>query len=349
MLQASGHAFDQIPKTINGHFVLYLYAAIYRLIYHIWQLSKVGGRDVPAVFKRYPFLKNYLFEMRKYMPNKIGWMEVLSWWRREIQIWEKGIDKHLPLRALALDGDVGYHSCLAFMAVGLVEEDSRFGTLFAELQAPLGQRRPAFELLGQMIAANGSLPNNNDSLKICGPLIRYGLVDVLNPQSPRSEWILRIPSLLWDAACGQVDDKADSWCSYQRQETSSNIADLIYPAELIAKLKNVPDLITSGKVRALIIRSDYGSDPLEVIGALAKHLRYGVVSVDGGSDVVKDNLKLLGPLCTMTRSMPVLQYDLGPGDTVEPPVLNGYKGPSCFMLGLEGGLSTRYDKKFTYD
>ncbi|MCB0231657.1 MAG: ATP-binding protein, partial [Anaerolineae bacterium] len=40
----------------------------------------------------------------------------------------------------------------------------------------------------------------------------------------------------------------------------------------------------------------------------------------------------------MTRAMPVVSYDLGPGETASLPELAGYDGPLGVILGMEGGL-----------
>ena len=192
-----------------------------------------------------------------------------------------------------------------------------------------------------MISANGAIPNPSEAWDICTPLIRDGFIDVQNSQSPRSEWILRAPPLIWDAVYGREDNHNAPWLKYQPLSSFSEIGELIYSNDLIARLKNLPHLFKSSKVRHLILRSDYGSDPLEVIGAVAGSMNYDIVSVDGKSDDSKEHLRLLGPYCTLVRAIPVVRYDLISGETIAPPVFNGYNGPICFLLGLEGGLDTR--------
>lgn len=340
MLLRTEPGFEAVPKTAEGHFVLYFYAAIYHLLGHIERLSRVGGQKPEAVFGRYPFLGKYVSEMQAHMPSELHGFEAMSGWRQAIENWEGPIEDHLPLRSLTSEAAIGYPGCLAFMATGLVEEDSRFGTLFAELQAPLGLRRPTFELLGQMIAVDGRPSGHAESWTVCRALIREGLVEVMNPQSPRSEWVLRPPQLLWDAARRRVDDRAADGFRFRGPAMFPALSDLIYPAEFIARLNNLPRLLSGGKVRNLILRCDYGADPLEVAGALARSRNAGLISVDGMSETAKENVKLLGPLCTLTRSLPVLQYDLAPGETVSAPPLTGYFGPVIYTLGCEGGLDT---------
>jgi hypothetical protein len=40
----------------------------------------------------------------------------------------------------------------------------------------------------------------------------------------------------------------------------------------------------------------------------------------------------------MARAMPLITYDLGPGETTEVPALAGYRGPLAVLMGLDGGL-----------
>ena len=155
-----------LPADAGGHFVLSLYAAIFRLVNHLRRLAELSDATLEQAFERYPFLGEYFLEMRPRMPEGLTWTDGLDWWREQIRIFERRCEGrcevHLPLLALdrvadlsadadeegcedgtesAEDGDagaaLGFAGRLAFMAIGLVEEDSRFGTIFAELQQPL--------------------------------------------------------------------------------------------------------------------------------------------------------------------------------------------------------------------
>ncbi|MCK7496547.1 MAG: hypothetical protein MZW92_40770 [Comamonadaceae bacterium] len=67
----SGSAFEDVPRNPAGSFVLYLYAAIYRLMRQIQRLSEAGGLEFDEIFNRYPFLGDYYLEMRRHMPETI--------------------------------------------------------------------------------------------------------------------------------------------------------------------------------------------------------------------------------------------------------------------------------------
>ncbi|MCP4288529.1 MAG: AAA family ATPase, partial [Gammaproteobacteria bacterium] len=345
------NTFEDIPRTMKGHFVLHFYAAVYRLVNHIRRLNEVGGEDLEKTFERYPFLNGYLVEMLRYMPQETSWEEALGWWETEITTWEKAGSEHLPLRALSEQGGINFPNRVALMIVGLVEEDSRFGTLFARLQEPLAHRRPCLELVGQMMRHEG-LTGGTDPWNICGPLLSSGLIDVANKDAPRSEWVLRVPSILWDVVRGEIGPHPAPWCQYHPSETFPQIKELIFPDEFLGRLEQLPALVMSGKAHAIVLRGTQGSESLRVMGAVARTLGQNVIEVSPspagrgeGEEAARKRWEGLGLLCSMTRSLPVITYDLGPGEIAELPHLTGYKGPVGILMGFEGGLRDRTVEK----
>jgi ATPase family protein associated with various cellular activities (AAA) len=343
--ESENDTFAGVPPTAGGHFVLCLYAAIFRLLHRAKLLSEAGGTTLEALFERYPFLGEYFTEARAHLPEDLTWGDAAAWWREELAAWEVECGERLPLSDLAAQPGVGEAGRLAFMTAGLVEEDSRFGTLFAELQEPLAHRRPTLELVGQMAAGE---PGQNDSWAICRPLIEAGFLAVADREAPRAEWVLKVPPLLWDAARGGGAGSAlvqsgrpAPWCRLAPPEQLPEIAHLVQPPELLARLGRLPQLLGTGRTRTLVLRAAPGAEPEEVCGAVARALGRGAVLVEGAAFADEGPARLLAPLATLTRSLPVLSYDLGPGETAEPPPLPGYTGPLAIVLGLEGGLGSR--------
>lgn len=337
-------AFEHVPRSPAGGFVLYLYAAIYRLMRQIQRLSDAGGLEFDAVFERYPFLGDYYLEMRRHMPEQITWGDGGQWWRRQIKAWETSAAEHLPLRALVEDAGLGFESCLAFMVTGLVEEDSRFGTLFAELQEPLAHRRPTLELVGQMMIEE-SLVGESDPWTVCRPLFDLGLVEAPNRQAPRSEWLLRVPPLLWDAARGEMSARPAPWAEYKAPASFPGFDDLIAAPETVTRLRKLPGLIRAGITRLIILRGMQGSNTTEILGTVAGALGQGLIAVDAAALRDAEEAASLGALCIMGRAMPMLNYDLAPGETADLPRLAGYDGPVGVYLGLEGGLASHVTEK----
>ena len=332
-------AFEKIPYTASGHFLLNFYAAVYRLINHIYRLGK--EEELDKTFKKYPFLEGYFKEMLKYMPEDVGWEDALLWWENEITSWEKECTNHLPLLALTENGNIDFCGRVALMVVGLVEEDSRFGMLFSKLQEPLESRRPCLELAGQIMMDNG-LGGVSDHFGIYQSLLSTGIIDVINRDAPRSEWVLRVSPILWDTIRGRIEHHPAPWCQYHPYETFQEPRELIFQDEFIEKLEQVPALV-QGKVDAIILRCRHGSESLQVIGSVARILNMNIIEVLNSPE--EQQWRLLGPLCSATHSIPVIRYDLGPGETADLPLLNGYKGPICIIMGLEGGLNGKIMKR----
>jgi hypothetical protein len=335
--------FADVPTTPAGHFVLCVYASIFQVLNHVRRLGEVGGTSLEAMFERYPFLGEYFSEMRAEMPEEITWGDAAAWWQEAIDAWEAECPVRLPLADLAAAPGIGHAGRLAFMTAGMVEEDSRFGTVFAELLAPLSHRRPSLELIGQIVG-DGAAPGEADAWAICRGLLDAGFLTAADRTAPRAEWVLRAPPLLWDAARDQLATSVGqpgSWFQFTPPDRLPQFADLVQPADLLTRLARLPQLLAENRARTVVIRSGPGAEPDTAMGAVARALGRGVVALDGGTLEDEEHARLLGPLCTLTRSLPLITYDLGPGQSAAPPYLAGYRGPIGVLLGLEGGLDER--------
>jgi len=336
--------FQSVPRTPSGHFVLCLYAAVFHLINHIRRLDEIAGTTLEATLERFPFLSEYFSEMRDQMPDDLTWGSAADWWRDAIARWEAQCPVRLPLVDLAAHPGVGNAGRLVFTLAGLVEEDSRFGTVMADLLAPLQHRRPTLELLGQMVS-DGPAPGEADAWARCRGLLDEGFLVTPDREAPRSEWLLRVPPLLWDAARDDIAvegrDRPAAWFRFTRPGRLPQFSDLIQPADLVARMERLPGLLAGGQARTVVLRSGPGAEPDAALGAVARALGRSVIALDGATLEVDEHARLLGPLCTLARALPVITYDLTPGQSAEPPPLGGYAGPVGILLGLEGGLGER--------
>jgi hypothetical protein len=331
--------FDHVPRTGGGHFVVNLYAAIYRLLHQTRHMVQLGGGTLEELYQRYPFLAEYFHEMRRHMPTEITWDEATLWWQREITAWERECPAHLPLRALAHQAALSFPSRLAFMVIGLVEEDSRFGTLLSELQDPLAHRRPTLELAGQMMMDDNAI-GESDPWTVCRPLLAAGLVEVLNKQAPRSEWLLRVPPMLWDAVRGQINDPPAPWCRMHPIESCCDVNALVFDDKTVDRLAKVPALLASARARVLVLRGAPGVDAIHSAGAIARTLGRSLLELPGSQLSNAEAAQWIGPFCALANAVPCFTFDLAPGETANLPALIGYAGPLFVALGQEGGLST---------
>jgi hypothetical protein len=149
-------AFDHLPRTARSHFLLSMYAAVYRLLFTAHLLDSAAPAEGRASLQQdFPFLAGYFDEMLRFMPPEITWEQGWRWWQIELAAWEAEAAARLPLLRLEQQAALSAEARLALILTGLVEEDSRFGTVFARLQEPLPGRRPTVELLGQIVRGAG--------------------------------------------------------------------------------------------------------------------------------------------------------------------------------------------------
>ena len=329
------NTFDHLPRTAHSHFLLSMYAAIYRLLFTAHLLDSAAPAEGRASLQQdFPFLAGYFDEMLRFMPRELTWEQGWRWWEAELAAWEGEAAARLPLLRLEQQAALSAESRLALILVGLVEEDSRFGTVFARLQEPLPGRRPTVELLGQIV--RGAADTSPDGRSLARALLDLGLVEAINPEAAWAEWALRVPGEIWDAVRGDLPGRRGGW-TYHPPEEFPPIDQLTLPDPFVERLAQTPAVLLSGKARTLVVRGTAGSDRLRALGAIGRAMGVGVLAVDGAG-LAEGAGRSLGPLCTMIGALPVITYDLAPGETVQPPELAAYDGPLGVILGAEGGL-----------
>lgn len=332
--------FLHFPPSIHGHFVLNLYAAIYHLFQYVRWLEAYGGESLEALGKRYPFLMHYHDQLHQHMPPGMAGHEGSLWWQETIGEWEQCCPMRLPLRSLAQHCPFSFSQRMALLICGLVEEDSRFGTVLGELQAPLPHRFVTLELLDNVLSCQADTSNMGrpDSMAECRSLIALGLVECLNTDAARSEWLLRVPPALWETIRSGIQATPLPGSRYHAPESFAPLGQLVYVDAFLQSLQRLPALLGSGQVNTLVLRSDLGSDPVEVMGAVAKASQQGLLVLSPAASRDGKVLKLVGPLAALAEAMPVLDYELAPGEVVGIPALTAWMGATGICAGLEGGL-----------
>ncbi|MCA9968899.1 MAG: ATP-binding protein [Anaerolineales bacterium] len=345
MTTPAANAFQQLPPTPRHHFILHFYAAVYYLMRFLHDLHQENADADGDILDAYPFLSHYLGEMLPHMPPDVSWDDGLAWWQAQLAAWAAAAaadadadgDDCFPLRAL--DDELDFAHRLALLLVGLAEEDSRFGTLFARLQAPPEARRPSLELVGQIVG--GGRGGEQDAWHLCRPLLESGLLTAENQDAPRAEWLLKVPPLLWDVLRGESGARLAGWGRRLPAADFPPLDALIVPEALQTQLAHLPALLQAParQARAVVLRGARGSDRLQVLGALARALGYhAVIAVDDAGALDDALRRQLGALCRLTRALPVLTYELAPGETAVLPTLAGYRGAVGVLVGAVGGL-----------
>ncbi len=328
------------PRTLHismdaeGHFLLHFYAVVARIVAHLCVVGE-DEKEQNRYFAQFPFLAGYQHALRAYVPNGLtGEMEG-AWWDAQIVQMEAQTTAHLPLRALRDEAGLSVDEIRVLIAAGLVEEDIRFGALFASLQEPIIARRPCVGVLGWLLGHTDSQPT--DVWYAVRTLLDTGLLLVDNRADPRSEWILRVHNTIWDAIRGHPQQTPISGITLQAARDVPALEEIILPTTIAQRILHIPTLFTQGQITSLVLRGMTGCGRRTLLSSIARTLQRNVLLWEGGTSA-DESWRLLGPLATLTGAMPVLRCDPGPGETLDMPVLPGYQGPVGITLGRSGGL-----------
>jgi hypothetical protein len=327
----SERSFADLPATAAEHFKLHFYAAV---LHVIGQVSKsLGSPEV--VLQQFPFLGGYYDELAARGVDRVTESEARAWWCNALREWERRISGHLPLRALREATALDYTALTLLLTIGLIEEDPRFGLLFEALQITPGQHRPTLGLLNTWWPNSDEGSESRERLRW---LQQLGLLQVINPDAPRLQWAFQIPGLLWDVLRGCTYETLAPWARYHKPEHLVSRADLIIAGSLQESLTRIPELLAGTEERTVVVRGPRHNGRRTLLGAIGRELGRGVLEIGGFSKMEDERWKLIGPLATMLHALPVMIFELGPGESAEIPLLTGYDGPLGVVLGSQGGL-----------
>jgi hypothetical protein len=248
-----------------------------------------------------------------------------------LDAFESGSDGSLPLMRLER-GDARL-----LTAAGLIEDDVRFGSLFASLQDPLPARRPCIGLLSWLLAE--PYDSRADLQERAQELANRGLLAVGNRDDPRSEWVVRLPVAIWDLVHrGRiVTASLPASLAYRPADSFPALADVVLSGEVAAVAKRLPDLVRTGGISAVVLRGMDGSGRLTLLGAVARELREPLLIHEGAPG--DEGWTVLGPLAELGDAFPVVLAAPGPGETVHLPAMPGLQRPIGVVLGRAGGVS----------
>lgn len=344
----TGSAFADVPRDPRGHLGLLFYAATFQLIYHLRSQASEIEQPLEEVLREHPFLAAYFAQIRGRLPEDIDWEASLVWLREQILSWERDTTKILPLVAMRDALNLPYTGTLAFLFAGLVEEQAEFSALFASMQPHGTGTRISLGSLQKILQCDEA----PEAWVFAGPLMESGFIQIVDRDAPRSAWILRVPTVLWNAVRGECAETPLERVRHHPAASFEPLPEMYLDDMLRERLTELTRLAAIGRVRAIILRGMPGTERLRVLGALARGIGRGVMEIDctvntnanSGAPVPitasdqDERLRIIGPLCTLTHAMPVFSLEAGPGETFEIPALAGYGGPITVMLGREGGV-----------
>jgi len=332
--------FENLPANSVGHFRLLFYSAVLVITDYLHRFNEFAGESRLVAPGPFPFLEGYAAELHACLPEEIEGPHALQWWREQVELWERGTTSWLPLRALAHQLKLTHEELMVLMLAGMVEEDIRFGSLFAALQEPLTARRPCLGLVAALASVEDQRGELKDWWLVVQKLVQAGLVIADNQNAPRSEWVLRVPHVLWDVIRGRGTAKISQECKIISRREFPALKKLVLDAELFEKLARVPAVMAAGQLQTVIVRGMADSGRRTVMGSLARSLRRDLLFSDyRASHGAKDEVwKMIGPLATLTGALPVIEVDPAPGETIDLPPLEGYHGAAGIIMRREGGV-----------
>ena len=310
---------------------MFFYGAVLSLFHYVTQI--LGSSE--TTFEQFPFLVGYNNELAEGGLAGMNSGDAITWWLDSLRTWEERATNHLPLRALRQAARLDHSDMIFLISVGLIEEDLRFGLVFEAMQGTPGQHRATPSLLNAWWREENGWTDARANLH---RLRELGLVRVVNPEAPRLDWALEVPSPLWDALRGEQSASPAPWLHYSPQNELAELNELILPNELHSQLRDTPGLLASGEAQAVIVRGAHGNGRRTLLGAIAGALGLGLLEVTGPARADDERWRLVGPLSTALNALPAIVFELAPEETMVVPRLTARDGPSGIVLGKQGGL-----------
>jgi hypothetical protein len=323
--------FSDLPPTPAEHFKIYLFGTILGLIGEVAEW--LGSFD--QAMERFPFLVGYNNELAARLEGLPANEAFTRWWTF-LEAWERSVPSHLPLRALRETAGLKHTGVMWLMTLGLVEEDTGFGTVFEIFQGTPGQRRPTLGFLRRCWQDHF---NRESTLVLLAQLRELGLAQVLNPEAPRQDWSLQVPGFLWDALRGSTNPAIVEWVRYRVATELVSLQELIVSPDTRRVLQALPRLLASGEARAVVIRGPRHNGRHTTLGAVARSTGRGVLELRGLDRADDDRWRQAGALALLLNAVPVIEFVPGPGETVSLPDLKPASAVLGVVLGQQGGLS----------
>lgn len=319
-------AFADLPMAAAQHLRMALFGVIARVI------ESCTEGDIAVALQKHPFLADYVEELhlrsgaREFLAAH--WWKLVCAWEREAAL--RGV--FLPLVALR-DAGLGALELELLLAVGLVEEDPRFGNVFEAAQR--NERRPTFGLLMAWWRDHEDGEDRADAVRSgLQRLIDHGLLQLSNPEAPRADWAPAPVLPIWDGLRGEAPTLR--WLQFKSYEALPALEKHVAPAAVQVACASLPELLASRPAPVLLLRGPVHNGRKTLAGALARELGKSVLVVREA--VFEDDIRwrLLGVLSTMTNAVPVIELELAPGESRMLPAMPLTDSPLFVVTGRHG-------------
>lgn len=342
----SDNPFGDLTRNESNHYTVHFYAAVFMLVRFLRSLEPPRIDDdgepldpLDTVLERDPFLGAYLETFRDRLPDALTWQDGAAWWQQAVDHWERPRRGFLPLGRLTSRTSLVFAHRMGLICAGLVEEDARFGDLFARLLPGSNERRATTELIGQIVLdiEPGLAPSPRQAVQ---PLLDLGLLQTRQTDLAFAERPVAIPEIIWTLFREGSEQGLNGWCDYSARLRARKLKDLAFEADFATELKATPSAVSRARDPLLIVRGTGGSERVEVMRSLARSMRANTLVIRAPGKLSGEQQALIAPLALLAQAIPVLLLNPGPGDTFQVPRLPGYSGVVGIVMGMVGGIDT---------
>jgi hypothetical protein len=330
---ALGGPFASLPGSAATHFKLCFLAAVLHVLDQLSQ--NLGALD--DVLEQFPFLRDYLDEIERLGCAAPPSAAATEEWIGAVRRWERTVDVHLPLRALSAALRLDDGAVTLLLAIGLIEEDPRFGFVI-ECAQPVspGQHRPTLGLLTAWWRDADAVTHVRDRVRT---LLDSGLIQVVNGEAPRLQWVFQSSPAVWDALRGEMRGSPAPWLRFTLPSALPPPRELVAAEPLRRAIEAVPSLLRAGDAKAVIVRGPQHNGRRTIVRAIAGELGRGVLELHGPLRAGDERWALAGTLATLAHAMPLIVLDLALGETAELARPAGCDSPAAVVLGKHGAVT----------
>jgi hypothetical protein len=113
----------------------------------------------------------------------------------------------------------------------------------------------------------------------------------------------------------------------------------VLPPQLRAKAEAIPRLLERGDIRTIVVRGPLHNGRKTLLRSIAQGAGRGVLEVRAAPKPEDAGWSCLGTLSLLLRAIPVLTFELNPGETAPLPELGAYRGPQGVALSRHGAIT----------
>jgi hypothetical protein len=313
------------------HFKLHFLGAVL----HVLDRLSTNLGSIDDVLEQFPFVSDYLEELQRAGHIDIPSAAAQERWAAVLARWERGVDTHLPLRALRETLGLDERTLTLLLAIGLTEEDPRFAFLIESAQ-PGSASRPTLGLLIAWWRDDDGVAGVRGAIRL---LLEQGLIHVVNADAPRLQWMFQSPPAVWDALRGEPSAAAMTGATLTPPHELPAFHELVLRDETRRDVEALPSVFRSGHAKAVIVRGPRHNARRTIARAIAGALGRGALELSAAPRQPDERWTCAGVLATLLNAMPIVALDLGLGETCELPPLKGYDGPIAIVAGRHGAVT----------